>query len=129
MLQLNDPALLRHQAYLAGQWSDADSGATIAVHNPATGEDLGTVPRMGAAETRRAIEAANAAFATWRRTSAKERSTILRRWSDLILANLDDLAAIMTIEQGKPLAEAKGEVTSSASFFEWRHPGLTSGCW
>jgi succinate-semialdehyde dehydrogenase/glutarate-semialdehyde dehydrogenase len=118
-MQLNDPALLRHQAYVAGKWLDADSAATLAVANPATGAELGTVPKMGAAETRRAIEAASLAFPAWRKTPAKERSAILRRWADLIVANADDLAAIMTVEQGKPLAEARGEILSSASFFEW----------
>ena len=119
MLQLKDPSLLRQQAYLDGQWCDADDGETIAVTNPATGEAIGTVPKMGAAETRRAIEAANAAWPAWRAKTAKERSAILRKWYDLMLANADDLALIMTAEQGKPLAEAKGEIVYAASFIEW----------
>jgi succinate-semialdehyde dehydrogenase/glutarate-semialdehyde dehydrogenase len=119
MLQLNDPSLLRQQAYVNGQWCDADNGATIAVTNPATGEVIGAVPNMGAAETRRAIEGANAAWPAWRKKTAKERSAILRKWHDLMLANVDDLGLIMTAEQGKPLAEAKGEVAYAASFIEW----------
>ena len=87
MLQLKDPTLLRQQAYIDGAWRDADSGATLAVTNPATGEQLGTVPLMGAAETRRAIAAANAAWPAWRKKSAKERAAILREWNDLILEN------------------------------------------
>jgi succinate-semialdehyde dehydrogenase/glutarate-semialdehyde dehydrogenase len=117
--QLKDPTLLRQQAYLDGQWCDADNGATIAVSNPATGEQLGTVPEMGAGETRRAIAAAQQAWSGWRKKTAKERSAILRKWHDLMLANADDLALIMTAEQGKPLAEAKGEITYAAAFIEW----------
>ncbi len=119
MLQLKDPTLLRHQAYVNGAWVDADGGQTINVSNPATGEHIGTVPLMGAAETRRAIEAANAAWPAWRKKTAKERASVLRRWHDLILENADDLALIMTTEQGKPLPEAKGEVQFGASFIEW----------
>ena len=119
MLQLKDPTLLRHQAYVNGAWVDADGGQTINVNNPATGEHIGTVPLMGAAETRRAIEAANAAWPAWRKKTAKERAAVLRRWHDLILENADDLALIMTTEQGKPLPEAKGEVQFGASFIEW----------
>ncbi|MFA6072012.1 MAG: NADP-dependent succinate-semialdehyde dehydrogenase [Janthinobacterium sp.] len=119
MLQLKDPTLLRHQAYVNGAWVDADGGQTINVSNPATGEHIGTVPLMGAAETRRAIEAANAAWPAWRKKTAKERAAVLRRWHDLILENADDLALIMTTEQGKPLPEAKGEVQFGASFIEW----------
>ncbi|MBW3509931.1 MULTISPECIES: NADP-dependent succinate-semialdehyde dehydrogenase [Janthinobacterium] len=119
MLQLKDPTLLRHQAYVNGAWMDADGGQTINVNNPATGEHIGTVPLMGAAETRRAIEAANAAWPAWRKKTAKERAAVLRRWHDLILENADDLALIMTTEQGKPLPEAKGEVQFGASFIEW----------
>lgn len=95
------------------------TGATISVTNPATGETLGSVPKMGAAETRRAIEAANAAWPEWRKKPAKTRAAILRKWNDLILANADDLAALMTAEQGKPLSESKGEITYAASFIEW----------
>ena len=119
MLQLKDPSLLRQQAYIDGAWSDADNGATLDVTNPATGEQLGTVPLMGAAETRRAIAAANAAWPAWRKKSAKERAAILRKWNDLILANTEDLAQLMTAEQGKPLAESRGEVAYGASFIEW----------
>jgi succinate-semialdehyde dehydrogenase/glutarate-semialdehyde dehydrogenase len=119
MLQLKDPTLLRHQAYVNGAWADADGGQTINVSNPATGEHIGTVPLMGAAETRRAIEAANAAWPAWRKKTAKDRAAVLRRWHDLILENADDLALIMTTEQGKPLPEAKGEVQFGASFIEW----------
>jgi succinate-semialdehyde dehydrogenase / glutarate-semialdehyde dehydrogenase len=116
---LQDQGLFRSQAYIGGKWCDADNGATLKVNNPATGETLGTVPMMGAAETRRAIEAAKNAFADWSRKPAKERSVLLRRWHDLMLANIDDLGKLMTAEQGKPLAEAKGEVAYAASFIEW----------
>jgi succinate-semialdehyde dehydrogenase / glutarate-semialdehyde dehydrogenase len=116
---LQDQELFRRQAYIGGKWCDADNGATLKVNNPATGEVLGTVPLMGAAETRRAIEAARNAFAGWSRKPAKERSLLLRRWHDLMLANIDDLGKLMTAEQGKPLTEAKGEVAYAASFIEW----------
>ncbi|MGZ9711295.1 NADP-dependent succinate-semialdehyde dehydrogenase [Glaciimonas sp. GNP009] len=119
MLQLKDASLFRQQAYINGVWSDADNGETFPVTNPATGETIGTVPLMGTTETRRAIAAANAAWKSWRRKTAKERSVVLRKWNDLMLANADDLALIMTLEQGKPLAEAKGEITYAASFIEW----------
>lgn len=119
MPNLKDPSLLRQQAYIDGAWSDADNGATVAVTNPATGETIAHVPHMGAAETRRAIEAANAAWPAWRKKTARERAAILRKWHDLMLENADDLALLMTLEQGKPLKEAKGEVTYAASFFEW----------
>lgn len=119
MLNLKDPSLLRQQCFIDGQWGDADDGSTFDVVNPATGERLGSVPRMGGQETRRAIEAANAAWPAWRKKTAKERSTILRRWNDLMLANADDLALIMTAEQGKPLTESKGEIAYAASFIEW----------
>ncbi|MBB3117232.1 succinate-semialdehyde dehydrogenase/glutarate-semialdehyde dehydrogenase [Massilia violacea] len=118
-MQLKDPSLLRQQAYLNGAWSDADNGETHAVTNPATGEQIGTIPNMGTAETRRAIEAANAAWPAWRKKSAKERAVVLRKWYELILENADDLALLMTTEQGKPLAESKGEVQYGASFIEW----------
>jgi succinate-semialdehyde dehydrogenase/glutarate-semialdehyde dehydrogenase len=119
MMQLKDPSLLRQQCYLNGQWCDADSGEACAVTNPATGEKIGTVPKMGAAEARRAIAAADAAWPAWRARTGKERSAVLRKWNDLMLANADDLAMIMTVEQGKPLAEAKGEIGYAASFIEW----------
>jgi len=119
MLKLNDPSLFRQQCYINGQWSDADSGERIAVSNPASGVQLGTIPKMGAAETRRAIEAANSAYPGWRARTAGERSAILRRWQELILQHQDDLAVLMTAEQGKPLAEARGEIVYAASFIEW----------
>ena len=119
MLKLKDPTLLRQQAYVAGEWIDADDGATVAVVNPATGQTLGTVPMCGAAETTRAIAAAEVAQRAWAQVSAKERAAILRRLNDLMLANADDLALIMTSEQGKPLTEAKGEIAYAASFIEW----------
>jgi succinate-semialdehyde dehydrogenase/glutarate-semialdehyde dehydrogenase len=118
-LSLQDPDLFRQQAYLGGHWCDADNGATAEVNNPATGEILGTVPRMGAAETRRAIEAAKSAWADWKRRPAQERSVLLRKWHGLMLANIDDLGKLMTAEQGKPLAESKGEVAYAAGFIEW----------
>jgi succinate-semialdehyde dehydrogenase/glutarate-semialdehyde dehydrogenase len=118
-LPLKDPDLFRQANLIGGQWVQADGGKTIAVRNPATGEVVGQVPAMGAAETRRAIDAAAAALGAWRAMLAKERAAILRRLNDLMLANTDDLAAIMTAEQGKPLAEAKGEVAYAASFIEW----------
>ena len=116
---LKDQSLLRQQCYVNGQWVSADSGATMPVDNPATGRVIGTAPMMGAAETRRAIEAANAASPAWRAKTAKERSAILRKWYELQLANQDDLALILTTEQGKPLAEAKGEIGSGAAYTEW----------
>ena len=119
MLNLKDPTLLRQQAYVAGEWINADDGATVAVVNPATGQTLGTVPMCGAAETRRAIAAAQVAQRAWAQVSAKERAAVLRRLNDLMLANTDDLALIMTSEQGKPLAESKGEIGYAASFIEW----------
>lgn len=119
MLPLKDPSLLRQQAYINGVWCDADDGKTIAVTNPATSEQIGTVAYMGAAEAKRAIEAANAAWPAWRKKNAKERAAILRKWHDLMMANQEDLALIMTSEQGKPLAEARGEIAFAASFLEW----------
>jgi succinate-semialdehyde dehydrogenase/glutarate-semialdehyde dehydrogenase len=118
-LTLTDPTLLRQQCYLDGAWTDADSGATLPVVNPATGALLGTIPRMGGAETRRAIEAADRAWVGWRAKTGKERAAVLRRWFDLMMAHQDDLATLMTAEQGKPLAEAKGEIAYAASFIEW----------
>jgi succinate-semialdehyde dehydrogenase/glutarate-semialdehyde dehydrogenase len=116
---LQDQDLFRHQAYIGGHWCDADNGATLDVNNPATGEILGTIPLMGTAETRRAIEVAKTAWVDWRRKPAKDRSVLLRKWHDLMLANIEDLGKLMTAEQGKPLAEAKGEVAYAASFIEW----------
>lgn len=111
--------LFKQQAYIDGQWLDADSGDTIEVTNPANGKVLGTIPRMGQAETRRAIEAAEKAQKLWRSKSAKERAVIMRNWFELVMQNQDDLAFIMTLEQGKPLAEAKGEIVYGAAYLEW----------
>jgi succinate-semialdehyde dehydrogenase / glutarate-semialdehyde dehydrogenase len=119
MLQLKDQKLFRQQCYINGEWVGADSGKTIPVTDPASGETLGSVPRMGADETRRAIEAADRALPAWRAKTAKERATILRNWFNLMMANQDDLAALMTAEQGKPLTESKGEIAYAASFIEW----------
>ncbi len=118
-LKLRDGKLFRQQNYINGAWEDADSGKTIEVTNPATAEVLGTVPNAGAAETKRAIQAADAALPAWRAKSAGERSALLRKWFELIMANQEDLAVLMTAEQGKPLAEAKGEIAYAASFVEW----------
>tara|TARA_R110000868_G_scaffold228684_1_gene481619 strand:- start:2354 stop:3808 length:1455 start_codon:yes stop_codon:yes gene_type:complete len=118
-MKLTDGKLFRQQCYINGAWTDADSGDSIDVTNPATGEKLGTIPKMGTAETKRAIEAANAAWPAWRAKTAKERAQILRKWFELMMANQDDLGTLMTAEQGKPLAEAKGEVAYAASFIEW----------
>ncbi|MEZ5615418.1 MAG: NADP-dependent succinate-semialdehyde dehydrogenase [Rhodocyclaceae bacterium] len=118
-MKLNDLALYRTQALIGGAWCDADSGAAFDVTNPAGGERLARVPDMGAAETRRAIEAAAAAWPAWRSRTAKERAAVLRKWFELMLAHSDDLALLMTGEQGKPLSEAKGEVAYAASFVEW----------
>jgi succinate-semialdehyde dehydrogenase/glutarate-semialdehyde dehydrogenase len=118
-MQLQDSSLFRQQCYIDGAWVDADDGATMDVNNPATDEVLGTVPKMGADETRRAIEAANAAWPAWRARTAKERGDIIRRWYELMLESQDDLGLLMTSEQGKPLPEAKGEVAYAASFLEW----------
>ncbi len=118
-MQLSDSSLFRQQCYIDGAWCDADSGETIDVRNPANGETLGTIPRMGATETRRAIEAAEKAMVDWRAKTAKERAGILRKWFDLMMENQEDLAVMMTMEQGKPLAEARGEIAYAASFIEW----------
>lgn len=118
-LPLQDPALLRTQCYLDGAWVEADSGKRFEVDNPATGNIIANVPDCGAGETKRAIAAAAAALPAWRALTAKARSQILRRWFDLMIAHADDLALILTTEQGKPLAEAKGEVMYGASFIEW----------
>jgi len=118
-MQLNEPSLFQQQAFINGQWCLADSGETISVNNPSTQKLLGTVPNMGAAETRRAIEAANQALPAWRAKTAKQRSEIMQRWYALMLEHQDDLARIMTLEQGKPLAEARGEIAYAASFVQW----------
>ncbi|MFB2648218.1 NADP-dependent succinate-semialdehyde dehydrogenase [Shewanella mangrovisoli] len=116
---LKDPSLLRQQCYINGQWCDAQSKETVAIANPATGAVIASVPVMGQAETQAAIAAAEAALPAWRALTAKERGAKLRRWFELLNENSDDLALMMTTEQGKPLAEAKGEVTYAASFIEW----------
>ena len=116
---ISDSSLLREQCYINGQWRDANSGKTVDVTNPANGEVIAKVPFMGAEETREAISAAEVAQVKWRRMLAKERADILRKWYELVIANADDLAALMTMEQGKPLAEARGEVVYSASFIDW----------
>lgn len=116
---LNKPDLFRQQCYVAGQWCDADGGETLQVDNPATGEALGRVPLMGEAETRRAIDAAARALPQWRAKTAGERAVILRKWFELMLHHKEDLARIMTLEQGKPLQEARGEILYAASFIEW----------
>ena len=120
--------LLREQAWLNGEWVDADSGETFPVTNPATGEELAHVPRMGAAETRRALEAAEAALPGWRGRTAADRARIMRRWADLMLEHLDDLALLLTLEQRKPLAEseAEAEIRYAASFLEWARSSARS---
>lgn len=116
---LNDTSLLKTLAFIDGAWVAADSGSTHAIRNPSTGAEITQVPDLGAAETERAIAAAAAALPAWRAKTAKERGILLRRWYELILANQEDLAVLMTLEQGKPLAEARGEVAYGASFIEW----------
>lgn len=118
-LALNDAGLLRTSAYINGQWVSADSGDTLAITNPATGETIADVARCGTAETRRAIEAAEAAQRHWKDRTAKERAALLRNWFNLMMENQDDLAVILTAEQGKPLAEAKGEIAYGANYVEW----------
>jgi succinate-semialdehyde dehydrogenase/glutarate-semialdehyde dehydrogenase len=118
-LPISDRALFRQQCYIAGEWVDARDGRTIPVTNPADGSTLGAVPSVGVEEVRRAVEAADAALPAWRAETAKARSAILRRWFDLCLAHQDDLATILTLEQGKPLAEAKGEIAYGSGFIEW----------
>ena len=118
-MHLNDSALLRQQAYIDGEWVDAADGSRFEVNNPADGSVLANVPAMGVTETRRAIEAAATALPAWRARTAKERATILRKWFELIMAHQEDLAVLMTSEQGKPLSEARGEVAYGASFIEW----------
>ncbi|AMP13726.1 NAD-dependent succinate-semialdehyde dehydrogenase [Collimonas pratensis] len=118
-MQLQNPKLLRQQALIGNEWQDADNKARFDVVNPATGAVIASVPDMGAAETQRAVAAAEAAWPAWRQRTAKERSNILRKWYELVMANQEDLAQLMTAEQGKPLAEARGEVAYAASFIEW----------
>ena len=111
--------LLLDKGYVGGKWVDADDRASFPVVDPATGEELAQVPRMGAAETRAAVAAAEAAYADWRTTVAKVRAKVMRRWADLMLEHLDELALLLTTEQGKPLAESRTEVAYAASFLEW----------
>lgn len=118
-MKLNDSKLFRQQALINGEWLDANNGEVIDVTNPANGDKLGSVPKMGADETRAAIDAANRALPAWRALTAKERANILRNWFNLLMEHQDDLARLMTLEQGKPLAEAKGEISYAASFIEW----------
>src|SRR5437764_14971263 len=118
-LKLSDPRLFRQACYIDGQWVEADSSRIIAVDDPASGEVIGNVPNLGTMETRRAIDSAANAFESWRKRTAKERAVILRRWFDLMMANQEDLAYLMTVEQGKPLTESRGEVAYAASFLEW----------
>ncbi len=118
-MNLNNPKLFRQQAYIDGNWVDADNGRSFEVNNPATGEILGNVPLMGASETRHAIEAANRAWPAWSAKTAKERALILRRWYQLMLDNQEDLAQLMTLEQGKSIVESRGEIVYAANFIEW----------
>ena len=117
--EFKDPGLFRESAYIDGQWVTSKSGKTFSVDNPATGEIIAEVPDLGAQEARHAIDAAHRAFPSWSKKTAKERAVILRKWFDLILENQEDLARLMTLEQGKPLAEARGEVAYAGAFIEW----------
>ena len=119
MLRLQDPSLLKNLALIDGQWCPATDGATLDVRNPATGEFIGHIPNIGATQTQQAIDAAERAFASWKLRTAEDRATLLKRWHALMVANADDLALLMTAEQGKPLAEAKGEIAYAASYIEW----------
>lgn len=119
MLKLKRPDLFRQQCFINGKWVDADNGAVVDVFNPATGQKIGSIPKMGQVETHRAIQAANEAWPAWRELSAKQRAQILRKWFELTMEHADDLALIMTLEQGKPLPEAKGEIAYGAAYFEW----------
>lgn len=119
MLELKRPELLRTQSFINGQWVDADNGATVDVRNPSTGDVVATVASLSEVETRRAIESAEEAMKSWQKTSCKERAKVLRSWYDLIMANQEDLAKILTAEQGKPLAESMGEIAYGASYMEW----------
>lgn len=118
-LPINDISLFRQACYIDGDWIEPRSSDVINVDDPATGEIIGRVPKMGTAQVRQAIEAAARAFPAWRKRTAKERAAVLRRWFELIMSNQEDLAHLMTLEQGKPLVESRGEVAYAASFIEW----------
>src|SRR5690606_16661846 len=118
-LPIKDHGLFKQLAFIAGRWESSAAGNVKQVINPATGEVIGTVPNMGAAETKRAIEAAHRALPDWRARTAKERAQLLRRWFDLMMSHQEDLAVLMTIEQGKPLAESRSEIAYAAAFLEW----------
>ncbi|MCZ6846496.1 MAG: aldehyde dehydrogenase family protein, partial [Alphaproteobacteria bacterium] len=118
-MQLSDSKLFRQQCYVNGEWIDADGGGTIDVTNPVDNAVIGTIPKLGADETRRAIEGAQEAQKEWRQRTGKERAAVLRKWHDLMMENQEDLAVLMTTEQGKPLAESRGEIVYAASFIEW----------
>src|ERR1700741_3741756 len=118
-VELKDMRLFREACYVDGKWVLAAGGGTVAVDNPATGEIIGKVPKLSGAETRHAIEAANEAFKSWSARTAKERAIVLRKWFDLMMENQEDLARLMTLEQGKPLMESRGEVGYAAAFLEW----------
>src|SRR3984885_12812198 len=122
-MKLKDPLLLRELCFIDGAWSPADNGGTLAVDNPATAEKLGLIPNMGAAECRRAISSAAAALPAWAARTAKDRAAALRRWFELLLVHQEDLAILMIAEQGKPLAESKGEIVYAASFIKWLAEG------
>jgi NAD-dependent aldehyde dehydrogenases len=118
-MELKNKSLFKQQCFIGGKWVKSQSGETIEVDNPASQETIGVVPKCGAEETKQAIDSANLAFKSWKSKTAKERSIILKKWHDLILENIDDLAHIMTVEQGKPLAEAKGEITMGTTYIEF----------
>src|SRR5882757_8056116 len=119
MRRLNDQSLLRHAAYVDGRWVESIAHGRYPLHNPANGEMLAELPRFTAADTRTAIEAAHRSFDEWKKTNAKQRSEILRRWYELIVANREDLATLITLEEGKPLSEARGEIDYASSFVQW----------
>ena len=118
-MNIKDFKLFRDKNYIDGKWITADSGDTISVNNPANLKEIGTVPKCGTSETKKAIEAANKAWPDWKSKSARQRSDVLRKWFDLIIKNKEELAQIMTIEQGKPINESRGEIGYGASFIEW----------
>src|SRR5690606_15228305 len=118
-LKLTDLSLARNQCHIDGRWVDADNGALIQVRDPASGQIVGQVPKAGAAETQRAIEAAERALPAWRARTAADRARVLHRWFELLMQNQEDLARLMTLEQGKPLVESRGEIAYAASFIEW----------